>query len=187
MCFSGSHLRVTFRLKVSISIELPKLLFQDTDTYSAGRVKGMKQERYAFVLIAGEKYWDRLCERNKAKGIHAFVRKSKVAPKNAQKLLFYVKKPVMQVRGGGVADFIERLTGDSGELWRKYGAESCFESYEEYCAFAKGRSMMTFVRFKNFKELENPKPTQDIRSILGSLQGFRGKYVSLATAKQLII
>ena len=144
----------------------------------------MNRERYAFILIADEKYWNRLRERNKASsGIHTFVRKSKVAPKTAQKLLFYVKKPVMQIRG--IADFIERLTGESGELWRKYGAESCFETFEEYCAFAQGRTMMTFVRFKNFTELENPKPTEVIRSILGSLQGFRGKYVNLETAKQL--
>jgi hypothetical protein len=88
----------------------------------------------------------------------------------------------MQVRG--IADFIERLTGDSGELWRKHGAESCFETFEDYCAFAQGRTMMTFVRVKNFVELE-PKTTEATRSILGSLQGFRGKYVSLATAKQL--
>lgn len=145
----------------------------------------MKRERYAFILVADEKYWNKLCERNKvSRGIHTFVRKSQVAPKNAQKLLFYVKKPVMQVRG--VADFIERLTGDSGELWRKYGAESCFESFEEYCAFAEGRQMMTVVRFKNFVKLENPKSKEAIRSILGSLQGFRGRYVNLATAKQLI-
>jgi predicted transcriptional regulator len=144
----------------------------------------MKHERYAFILIADEKYWNRLCERNKASsGIHAFVRKSKVAPKNAQKLLFYVKKPVMQVLG--IADFVERLTGDSGELWRKHGAESCFETFEEYCAFAQGRTMTTFVRFKNFVELAKPKTTEATRSILGSLQGFRGKYVNLATAKQL--
>jgi predicted transcriptional regulator len=145
----------------------------------------MKRERYAFILIADKKYWNKLCERNKAnRGTHAFVRKSQVAPKNSQKLLFYVKKPVMQVRG--IADFIERLTGDSGELWRKYGAESCFETFEEYCDFAQGRTMMTFVRFKNFVELENPKTTEATRSILGSLQGFRGKYVNLATTKQLI-
>jgi predicted transcriptional regulator len=144
----------------------------------------MKRERYAFILIADEKYWNRLRERNKASsGIHVFVRKSKVAPKTAQKLLFYVKKPVMRIRG--IADFIERLTGDREELWRKYGAESCFETFEEYCAFAQGRTMMTFVRFKNLTELENPKPTEAIRSILGSLQGFRGKYVNLETAKQL--
>jgi predicted transcriptional regulator len=145
----------------------------------------MKRERYAFILIADEKYWNRLRERNKASsGTHAFVRKSKVAPKNAQKLLFYVKRPVMQVRG--IADFIERVTGDNGELWRKYGAESCFETFEEYCAFAQGRTMMTFVRFKNFVDLENPKTTEATRSILGSLKGFRGKYVDLATTKQLV-
>jgi len=145
----------------------------------------MKRERYAFILIADKKYWNKLCERNKVnEGTHVFVRKSKVAPKTAQKLLFYVKKPVMQVKG--IADFVERLTGDSGELWRKHGAESCFETFEEYCAFAQGRTMMTFVRFKNFVELENPKTTEATRSILGSLQGFRGKYVNLATTKQLI-
>jgi predicted transcriptional regulator len=144
----------------------------------------MKRERYAFILIADEKYWNKLRERNKTQlEIHAFVRKNQVAPKNAEKLLFYVKKPVMQVRG--TADFIERLTGDSEELWRNYGAESCFESFEEYCEFAQGRMMMTFVRFNNFKELENPKPTEAIRNILGSLQGFRGKYVNFETAEQL--
>ena len=145
----------------------------------------MKRERYAFILIADKKYWNKLCERNKInKGTYAFVRKSKVAPKTAQKLLFYVKKPVMQVKG--IADFVERLTGDSGELWRKHGTESCFETFEEYCSFAQGRTTMTFVRFKNFVELENPKTTEATRSILGSLQGFRGKYVNLATTKQLI-
>jgi predicted transcriptional regulator len=144
----------------------------------------MKRERYAFILIADEKYWNRLRERNKAnRGIHAFVRKNQVGPKSAQRLLFYVKKPVMQIRG--VADFIERLTGDREELWRKYGAESCFKSFKEYCAFAQGREMMTFVRFTNFTELETPKPTEAIRGILGSLQGFRGKYVNLETAEQL--
>jgi len=144
----------------------------------------MKRERFAFILIADEKYWNRLRQRNKThRGIHAFVRKSQVGPKNAQRLLFYVKKPVMQIRGA--ADFIERLTGDREELWRKYGAESCFKSFKEYCAFAQGREMMTLVRFKNFTELENPKPTKAIRNILGSLQGFRGKYVNLETAKQL--
>jgi predicted transcriptional regulator len=145
----------------------------------------MEHERYAFILIADEKYWSKLCERNKtSSGTHAFVRRSKVAPKAAQKLLFYVKKPAMQVRG--IADFIERLTGDSGELWREHGAESCFETFEEYCAFAQGRTTMTFVRFKNFVELENPKTTEATRSILGSLQGFRGKYVNLTATKQLI-
>lgn len=144
----------------------------------------MKRERYAFILVVDKKYWNKLCERNKAIcGTHSFVRRNQVAPKAARKLLFYVKKPVMQVKG--VADFIERLTGDSVELWRKYGEESCFETFEEYFAFAEGRERMTFIRFKNFVELENPKTTEATRSILGFLQGFRGKYVSFATTKQL--
>jgi predicted transcriptional regulator len=146
----------------------------------------MKNERYAFILISNEKYWNKLRERNRTnRGIQAFVRKNQVGPREAQMLLFYVKKPIMQVRG--VADFIERLTGDREELWRKYGAESCFESFDEYCTFAQGREKMTFVRFKNFTEIENPKATEVIRSVLGSLQGFRGKYVNLETAKQLTI
>jgi hypothetical protein len=54
----------------------------------------------------------------------------------------------MQVRE--VPDFIVWVVGDRGELWRKYGAESCFESLEEYTAFAKSRNRMAVVRFKNF-------------------------------------
>jgi predicted transcriptional regulator len=145
----------------------------------------VKNERYAFVLIADEKYWKRLCERNSAdRAVHVFVRKNQVGPCKAQKLLFYVKKPIMQVRG--VADFIERLTGNGEELWRKYGAESCFESAGEYAAFAEGREKMTFVRFKNFTELEKPKSTEIIRMVLGSLRWFRSKYLSFEATEQLI-
>lgn len=145
----------------------------------------MKNSRYAFILIADEKYWNRLCERNSAnRAAHVFVRKNQVGPCKAQKLLFYVKKPVMQVRG--VADFIERLTGNSKELWRKYGAESCFESYGEYAAFAEGREKMTFVRFKNFTELKEPKPTEIARMIIGSLRWFRPKYLSFEATQQLV-
>jgi predicted transcriptional regulator len=145
----------------------------------------VNNSRYAFVLIADEKYWKRLCERNSAnREVHVFVRKNQVGPCKAQKLLFYVKKPVMQVRG--VADFIDRLTGNSEELWRKYGAESCFESYGEYVAFAEGREKMTFVRFKNFTELEKPKHTEIARLVLGSLRWFRPKYVSFEATEQLI-
>ena len=145
----------------------------------------MKNSRYAFVLIADKKYWNRLCERNSGnREAHVFVRKNQVGPCKAQKLLFYVKKPIMQVRG--FADFIERLTGNSKELWRKYGAESCFESYGEYAAFAEGREKMTFVRFKNFTELEKPKPTEIARMIISAPRWFRPKYLSFEAAQQLI-
>jgi predicted transcriptional regulator len=144
----------------------------------------MKNDRYAFILVADQKYWNKLCERSRANmAVHAFVRKNQVAPKAAEKLLFYVKKPVMQVRG--TADFLERLTGPAEELWTEHGGETCFESFEEYCDFAQGRLEMTFVRFKNFAELENPKTKDETRKILDSLQGLRGKYVNLETADQL--
>jgi len=144
----------------------------------------MKNDRYAFILVADQKYWNKLCERSRANmAVHAFVRKNQVAPKAAEKLLFYVKKPVMQVRG--TADFLERLTGPAEELWTEHGGETCFESFEEYCDFAQGRLEMTFVRFKNFAELENPKTKDETRKILDSLQGLRGKYVNLETADLL--
>lgn len=144
----------------------------------------MINEHYAFILIADEKHWNRLLERKIAnKEVHAFVRKNQVAPCAAQKLLFYVKKPIMQIQG--VADFIERLTGNREELWTKYGAETCFETFDEYVAFSQGREKMTFIRFKNLAELQKPTPTEVINIVLGSLQGFRGKYVNEETAKQL--
>ena len=149
---------------------MPKLLFQNFAYSILQEDSRMKRERYAFILVADKKYWNKLRERNKASGeTHAFVRKNQVAPKTAQKLLFYVKKPVMQVQG--IADFIERLTGDSGELWRKYGSESCFETFEEYCAFAEGRSKMTFVRFRNFVELKTRKPRKSSEEFLALCRG----------------
>ena len=145
----------------------------------------VKSQRYAFVLIADEKYWRRLCERNRAnRAVHVFVRKNQVGPRETQKLLFYVKKPIMQVRG--VADFIERIVGDGEELWRKHGKESCFKSYDEYAVFAEGREKMTFIRFKNFSELEKPKDTEITRAILGSFVWFRPKYLRFEAAEQLI-
>ena len=41
-----------------------------------------------------------------------------------------MKKPVMQVLG--IADFAERVTGESGESLRKNGGESCFETVEDH-------------------------------------------------------
>jgi predicted transcriptional regulator len=141
---------------------------------------------YAFVLVSDEKYWNRLCSRNQTgKEIHAFVRKNQVAPKNATKLLFYVKKPLMQVRG--TADFIERLVDDHKAQWIKYGSETCFENFDEYNTFIQGREKVTFVRFKNLLELQNPQPKEITRNVLGSQRWFRGRYLDQKTAEQLTI
>jgi hypothetical protein len=88
----------------------------------------MSNEQFGYILTVDEKYWSRLLQNNrKTLGTHVFVRKSRVASKQAQQLLFYVTKKC-QVLGG--ADFVERLTGNYEALWQKFGVESCFESFE---------------------------------------------------------
>ena len=146
----------------------------------------MSPDRYAYILIANEKYWKRLCRRSgKERGVHSFVRKNKVAPKAAERLLFYIKKPSMRIQG--TAEFLERLTGRTEDMWIRFGSETCFNSSDEYLDFAQGRTEMTFVRFRDFHESNNPKSTEEIRVLLGNLQGFRGKYVSKETTDQLAL
>ena len=145
----------------------------------------MASERYAYILTVDEKYWNRLRQRNSAhSGIHVFIRRNQVAPKQVQLLLFYVtrKKQVL-----GTADFVERLTGNYEELWEKFGSESCFESFDEYKQFTGGREMMTFIRFSNFNEIANPEPKEELAKVLGSLHRFGvGKYLDRETAMQLV-
>jgi len=62
-------------------------------------------------------------------------------------------------------------------LWQKFGGESCFESYEEYCKFADGREKMTFIRFSNFNEIAYPKPKEELTKVLGVFAGFRSRKV----------
>lgn len=147
----------------------------------------MQNECYAYILISNEKWWNRLCERKRNNnGIRVFVRRNRVGPLRTQKLLFYVKKPIMQIRG--VADFIERLAGDYKELWNIYGDETCLKTFDEYVSFLKGRKTATFVRFMNFHELDNPVSMKVISKVLGVLTIPRGgKYLNRETANQLTV
>lgn len=144
----------------------------------------MPNERYAYLLTVNEKYWRNLCQRNQTSSTHVFVRKNKVAPKQAQKLLFYVTKKKQVL---GAADFLERQAGDYEDLWKKFGGESCFSSLGEYQSFADGREMMTFIRFNNFDEITHPQPKEEVAKVLGSLRGFgAGRYLDKETALQLV-
>ena len=147
----------------------------------------MPNECYAYILISEEKWWNRLCERNRnSNGIRVFVRRNRVGPLRTQKLFFYVKKPIMQIRG--VADFIERLVGDYKELWNVYGDESYLKTFDEYVSFLKGRKTATFIRFTNFHELDSPVSMKAISKVLGVLAMPRGgKYLNRETANQLIV
>lgn len=147
----------------------------------------MPNECYAYILISEEKWWNRLCERNRnSNRIRVFVRRNRVGPIRTQKLLFYVKKPIMQIRG--VADFIERLAGDYRELWNMYGDETYLKTFNEYISFLKGRKIATFIRFTNFRELDSPVSMKVIRKVLGVLTIPRGgKYLNRETANQLTV
>ena len=147
----------------------------------------MLDGHHGFILLSDEKWWKRLCERNrKGNQIHAFVRRSRVGPLETEKLFFYVKRPVMQIRG--VADFIQRLSGSYRELWDSYGSETCLETFDEYVNFLQGRETVTFIRFTNFRELENPVPMEVINRVLGVLRMSRnGKYINRETTNQLIV
>jgi len=145
----------------------------------------MSSEHYAYILTLDEKYWNRLCQRNKdGMATHVFVRKSQVAPKQAQELLFYVTKK-SQVLGS--ADFLERLAGNYLELWEKFGGETCFESQDEFKAFVGGRDKVTFIRFSNLQEIDSPVPKEELTKMLGSLTQFRlGRYLDRETAARLV-
>jgi len=117
--------------------------------------------------------------------VHAFVRRGRVGPKEAQRVLFYVKRPTKQIKGFG--EFLERITGASDELWNLYGAETVFESKDEYDSFVDGRSNVTFIRFKSMEEFEKPISFSDVHTALGIKQMPQGgKYLSKETVNTII-
>ena len=143
-------------------------------------------ERYAYILLNIERYWNRLCSRNRAgKTVHVFVRRGLVGPKNAELILFYVTYTHKEIRG--VGEFIERITGDADDLWNAHGHESLLKSYEEYVDFMQGRAKATFIRFKNLRELATPISASVISRVAGIERMRRlGKYITKEMAHQLI-
>jgi predicted transcriptional regulator len=143
-------------------------------------------EKYAFIVLNFEKYWNRLCNQNRAgKSNHAFVRRGAVGPKNAKQLFFYVTNPRKRIQG--YAEFIERVTGDAEDLWETLGHESLLNSYDEYHDFLQGRKKVTFVRFKNLKELPKPVSAEAWAQIIGKERMPQiGLYITEGMAHQLI-
>jgi predicted transcriptional regulator len=144
-------------------------------------------DRYAYVVLEAEKWWNRRCKQSKTgKGLQAFVRHGKVGPLDAKLLLFYVKHPIKEIRGK--ADFLERVVGGADELWNKYGAETVFESYNEYKEFLEGRQETTFVRFKNFQELVPPISRESFLEKIGGGATLprNGKYLSKELTNMLV-
>jgi predicted transcriptional regulator len=144
-------------------------------------------EHYAYVLLEAEKWWNRRCSQRKAgKTQQAFVRQGKVGPLSAEQLFFYVKHPIREIRGK--AEFVERIVGNADELWNKYGAETVFESYNEYKEFLDGREKTTFIRFKNLQELTQPVPAKSFLAKTGGgvMLSRSGKYVGKELASTFV-
>jgi len=147
----------------------------------------LSEEHYAYVLVEDEKWWNRRRTRNKVGSlVHAFVRRGRVGPKQAQKILFYIKRPAKQIQGSG--EFIERVTGLRDELWNTYGPETIFESKEEYDSFVGGRENVTIIRFRGLEELEKPITSKVIyasNAIRKMPNG--GMYVSRETLNSMLV
>ncbi len=149
-------------------------------------MREVTEEHFAYLLIEDEKWWNRRISKNKlGTEVHSFVRKGKVGPKEATQLLFYMKRPVRQIKG--TAEFLERITGTADELWQLHGSETVFESREEYDTFVAGSSIVTFIRFKKMEELEKPI---DFNTISVSARISRmpqgGKYLGRETVASMI-
>jgi predicted transcriptional regulator len=146
----------------------------------------MPEEHYGYILVEHEKWWNSRRDKNQ-KGVNTqvFVRRGQVGPKEAQKLLFYVKLPVGEIRG--YADFLERVTGNAGDLWNLHGSETVFESRDQYDSFVEGRSKVTFIRFKNLQELKTPISWKDFAAALGiKRMPNGGRYLSRETVNSIL-
>lgn len=143
-------------------------------------------ERYAYILLSNEKWWNRLCSRKRAgKVSHAFVRKGTVGPKKTELILFYVTYPFKEIRGFG--EFVERVTGSAGNLWERYGQETCVKSFGEYLDFLEGRIKVSFIRFRNLHVLDVPVSASVISRVTRINRMPRsGRYINKEMAHKLI-
>jgi predicted transcriptional regulator len=143
-------------------------------------------ERYAYILLSNEKWWNRLCTQKRAgKTFHAFVRKGTVGPKQTELILFYVTYPFKEIRGFG--EFVERVTGSAGNLWKDYGHETCLKSFGEYLGFLEGRTKVSFIRLTNLHVLDAPISASVISRVTGINRMPRsGRYISKEMTQKLI-
>jgi len=143
-------------------------------------------QKYAFILLNIEKFWNRLCQQNKTgKQNHAFVRRGSVGPKKTEKLFFYVTHPIKQIQG--YADFVENITGHSKDLWESFGEESLLKSYDEYNDFLQDRKTSTFIRFTNLQTFPKPVPYKTLLSIIGKQRMPQmGMYIPEIMAQHLL-
>jgi predicted transcriptional regulator len=108
-------------------------------------------QKYAFVMMTKEKWWNRfVSDHHQGKQIQSYIQRGVAPPKNASIILFYVTKPAGNI--AGYAEFIERVVGDTMEIWKKHGKESVLRTDKEYREFVGDKLQVSFVRFQNLCE-----------------------------------
>jgi predicted transcriptional regulator len=142
-------------------------------------------ERYAFVIMIKEKWWNEFRRLNiSSKTDHAYVQRGFGPPKDGKLILFYVVKPVGEIQG--YAKFKERVVGDTDAVWKEYGRESC-ASQDQYDDLLRGAGKVSFIRFTDLHEASKPIRLKDILGFLGVKRlPRRGFYINKELADTLI-
>jgi len=148
--------------------------------------RGRMSEKYAFVIMVKDKWWLEFCRlHHKGKQVQSYVQGEYAPPKDASLIFFYVTKPVAEV--AGYAEFIERKVGDAEGLWKEHGHESVLNSEEQYSELVKDKQQVSFIRFKNLHEADQPIALNDILMLLGvNRLSRKGFYINKETADKLI-
>jgi predicted transcriptional regulator len=143
-------------------------------------------DKYGYVMMIQDKWWQGFLQRHReGKTVHSYVRTGFAAPKEASLLFFYVAKPVGEV--AAAAEFVERKTGDPGEVWSEHGNESVLRSKEQFEEFIGDGQRVSFIRFRNMREAVKPVPLSNLSLLLGAKRLPRaGFYLDKATSHKLI-
>jgi predicted transcriptional regulator len=143
-------------------------------------------QKYAFVLMTKEKWWNRfVADNHHGKRKQSYVQKGAAPPRNTQLILFYVSKPMGEIAGH--AEFIERIVDEPTKVWEKYGEESVLRSEREYREFLGDLHKVSFIRFQDLVEAKSGLPLVDVLALLDKRRLSRkGFYVGKETAEKIV-
>jgi predicted transcriptional regulator len=143
-------------------------------------------EKYAFVMMIQDEWWREFVNNlDRGKQVHSYVRRGLAPPEKSSMILFYVTKPAGEMAGH--AEFVERITGNTDELWNRHGQETVLNSKEKYEEFIGDKRKVSFIRFKNLHVAANPTRLNNILMLLGKKRLSRkGFYIDKETADKLI-
>jgi len=144
------------------------------------------ESRWGYVLPIEERYWTRFSKRNRAgKKVHAYVLAGNLLSARVKLVFFYSIHPIKEVLG--YADFLERISGDSRELWKSNGHEACLNSFDEYSDLTRRKDRVTFFRFTNLQETSKIVSFDQVSGILATTRMSQtGMYLTKEQSESLL-